>query len=95
MTGEISYNGYNLQDFVVQKVSSYVGQYDQHIPEITVRETLDFSGRCQGIGNRAGWSFCVEKTLKLCCLFMYCSCSFRNFDEARQKGDRGKYCCRP
>ncbi|XP_047941583.1 pleiotropic drug resistance protein 3-like isoform X2 [Salvia hispanica] len=53
MTGEISYNGYNLQDFVVQKVSSYVGQYDQHIPEITVRETLDFSGRCQGIGNRA------------------------------------------
>ncbi|XP_057798300.1 pleiotropic drug resistance protein 3-like isoform X2 [Salvia miltiorrhiza] len=53
MTGEISYNGYNVQDFVAPKVSAYVGQYDRHIPEMTVRETLDFSGRCQGVGNRA------------------------------------------
>lgn len=31
-----------------------MSQYDQHISEMTVRETLDFSARCQGIGGREG-----------------------------------------
>ncbi|KAI3473056.1 hypothetical protein Pfo_031083 [Paulownia fortunei] len=53
VTGEISYNGYKLEEFVATKTSAYISQYDQHIPEMTVRETLDFSSRCQGIGNRA------------------------------------------
>lgn len=39
------------------KTSAYISQYDQHIPDMTVRETIDFSSRCQGIGNRAGSSF--------------------------------------
>nr|TKR70971.1 pleiotropic drug resistance protein 3-like [Populus alba] len=51
--GEISYNGYKLNEFVPQKTSVYISQYDQHISEMTVRETLDFSARCQGIGGRA------------------------------------------
>ncbi|KAL0348160.1 UNVERIFIED_CONTAM: Pleiotropic drug resistance protein 3 [Sesamum angustifolium] len=51
--GEISYNGYKLEEFVAQKTSAYISQYDQHIPEMTVREALDFSSRCQGIGSRA------------------------------------------
>ncbi|XP_051146775.1 pleiotropic drug resistance protein 3-like isoform X2 [Andrographis paniculata] len=51
--GEISYNGYSLNEFVPQKTSAYISQYDMHIPEMTVRETLDFSSRCQGIGSRA------------------------------------------
>ncbi|KAI6672615.1 hypothetical protein NL676_000521 [Syzygium grande] len=51
--GEISYNGYKLNEFVPQKTSAYIGQYDMHMPEMTVRETLDFSARCQGIGGRA------------------------------------------
>ncbi|KAM7474363.1 hypothetical protein LguiB_021606 [Lonicera macranthoides] len=50
--GEVLYNGYKLEDFVPQKTSAYISQYDLHIPEMTVRETLDFSARCQGIGNR-------------------------------------------
>lgn len=54
VTGEISYNGYKLTDFVPQKTSVYISQNDLHIPEMTVRETLDFSSRCQGIGSRAG-----------------------------------------
>lgn len=54
VTGEISYNGYKLEEFVVQKTSAYISQYDLHISEMTVRETLDFSSRCQGIGSRAG-----------------------------------------
>jgi ABC-type multidrug transport system ATPase subunit len=54
VTGEISYNGYKFNEFVPQKTSAYISQYDLHISEMTVRETLDFSARCQGIGDRAG-----------------------------------------
>ncbi|XP_059652208.1 pleiotropic drug resistance protein 3-like [Cornus florida] len=52
VTGEVSYNGYKLEEFVPQKTSAYISQYDLHIPEMTVRETLDFSARCQGVGSR-------------------------------------------
>ena len=54
VAGEISYNGYKLEEFVPQKTSAYVSQHDLHIPEMTVRETLDFSAHCQGVGSRAG-----------------------------------------
>ncbi|KAJ0980005.1 hypothetical protein J5N97_015479 [Dioscorea zingiberensis] len=52
VTGDISYNGFNLDEFNPKKTSSYISQYDVHIPEMTVRETLDFSARCQGVGSR-------------------------------------------
>ncbi|KAK1592033.1 hypothetical protein Q3G72_018095 [Acer saccharum] len=52
-TGDISYNGYRLDEFVPKKTSAYISQYDLHIPEMTVRETMDFSARCQGVGSRA------------------------------------------
>ncbi|KAL5564644.1 hypothetical protein UlMin_027808 [Ulmus minor] len=51
--GEISYNGCKLEEFVPQKTSAYVSQHDLHIPEMTVRETLEFSAHCQGVGSRA------------------------------------------
>ncbi|XP_024922481.2 pleiotropic drug resistance protein 3 [Ziziphus jujuba] len=51
-SGEISYNGYKLDEFVPQKTSAYISQYDMHIAEMTVRETIDFSARCQGVGSR-------------------------------------------
>ncbi|KAK7291744.1 hypothetical protein RIF29_07127 [Crotalaria pallida] len=51
--GDISYNGHLLKEFIPQKSSAYVSQYDLHISEMTVRETLDFSARCQGVGSRA------------------------------------------
>ncbi|KAL1334319.1 hypothetical protein HN51_063249 [Arachis hypogaea] len=53
VSGEISYNGQNLDEFVPRKTSAYISQYDLHIPEMTVRETIDFSARCQGVGSRA------------------------------------------
>ncbi|KAI3786796.1 hypothetical protein L1987_40773 [Smallanthus sonchifolius] len=53
ISGEISYNGYKLEEFVPQKTSAYISQDDLHIPEMSVRETLDFSARCQGTGTRA------------------------------------------
>ncbi|XP_035835314.1 pleiotropic drug resistance protein 3 isoform X2 [Helianthus annuus] len=53
ISGDISYNGYKLEEFVPQRTAAYISQNDLHIPEMTVRETLDFSSRCQGTGSRA------------------------------------------
>ncbi|XP_039114168.1 ABC transporter G family member 41-like [Dioscorea cayenensis subsp. rotundata] len=53
VTGEVSYNGYKLREFVPEKTSSYISQHDLHIPEMTVRETLNFSTWFQGVGSRA------------------------------------------
>ena len=50
VTGNITYNGYRLNEFVVRRTCSYVDQYDNHTPELTVRETLDFAARCQTAG---------------------------------------------
>ncbi|XP_050938061.1 ABC transporter G family member 36-like isoform X2 [Cucumis melo] len=50
--GEITYNGNKLNEFVSQKTSAYISQNDVHIGEMTVKETLDFSARCQGVGTR-------------------------------------------
>ncbi|XP_020254964.1 ABC transporter G family member 41-like isoform X1 [Asparagus officinalis] len=52
VAGEISYNGFRVKEFVQEKTAAYVSQYDLHIPEMTVRETLDFSARFQGVGSR-------------------------------------------
>lgn len=47
-TGNITYNGENLDKFHVKRTSAYISQTDNHIAELTVRETLDFAARCQG-----------------------------------------------
>ncbi|KAK0606014.1 hypothetical protein LWI29_033152 [Acer saccharum] len=47
-TGTILYNGHELNEFRVQRTSAYIGQTDNHIAELTVRETLDFGARFQG-----------------------------------------------
>ncbi|CAA0822389.1 ABC transporter G family member 35, partial [Striga hermonthica] len=51
-SGEITYNGHLLNEFVPQKTSAYISQNDVHVGEMTVKETLDFSARCQGVGSR-------------------------------------------
>lgn len=55
-SGEITYNGHKLHEFVPQKTAAYVSQNDVHVAEMTVGETLDFSSRCQGVGSRYGMS---------------------------------------
>ncbi|XVF24910.1 hypothetical protein REPUB_Repub13aG0168400 [Reevesia pubescens] len=52
VNGEITYNGYRLNEFVPKKTSAYISQIDVHLGEMTVKETLDFSARCQGVGTR-------------------------------------------
>ncbi|KAJ0078863.1 hypothetical protein Patl1_23801 [Pistacia atlantica] len=64
VAGEVSYNGYRLDKFVPQKTSAYISQEDLHIAEMTVRETLDFSARCLGVGNRGDMMMEVSKREK-------------------------------
>ena len=47
-SGSITYNGHEQSEFCVQRASAYTGQTDNHIAELTVRETFDFANRCQG-----------------------------------------------
>ncbi|KAF8035904.1 hypothetical protein BT93_C1814 [Corymbia citriodora subsp. variegata] len=49
-SGRVTYNGHGMDEFVPQRTSAYISQYDLHIGEMTVRETLAFSARCQGVG---------------------------------------------
>ncbi|KAL6645520.1 hypothetical protein ACP70R_017128 [Stipagrostis hirtigluma subsp. patula] len=52
VSGEITYNGHSMEEFVPERTAAYVSQHDLHIGEMTVRETLAFSARCQGVGSR-------------------------------------------
>ncbi|KAG4137149.1 hypothetical protein ERO13_D07G054100v2 [Gossypium hirsutum] len=51
-SGTVTYNGHEMNEFVPQRTAAYISQYDLHIGEMTVRETLAFSARCQGVGDR-------------------------------------------
>jgi len=53
-SGKVTYNGHGMNEFVPQRTAAYVNQYDLHIGEMTVRETLAFSARVQGVGARYG-----------------------------------------
>ncbi|KAL0319191.1 UNVERIFIED_CONTAM: Pleiotropic drug resistance protein 1 [Sesamum angustifolium] len=52
VSGSVTYNGHKMNEFVPQRTAAYISQDDVHIGEMTVRETLEFSARCQGIGSR-------------------------------------------
>ncbi|XAR64951.1 Iron-chelate-transporting ATPase [Bertholletia excelsa] len=52
-TGNITYCGHQMSEFVPQRTSAYISQHDLHHGEMTVRETLDFGGRCMGVGTRS------------------------------------------
>jgi len=52
VSGEVTYNGYGLDEFVPQKTAAFISQTDVHVGEMTVKETLDFSARCQGVGTK-------------------------------------------
>ncbi|KAK7284172.1 hypothetical protein RJT34_18913 [Clitoria ternatea] len=48
----VTYNGHEMNEFVPQRTAAYVNQNDLHLGEMTVRETLAFSARVQGVGPR-------------------------------------------
>ncbi|GAX73712.1 hypothetical protein CEUSTIGMA_g1165.t1 [Chlamydomonas eustigma] len=45
-SGEILYNGHTFDEFNVIRTSAYVGQIDNHVPQLTVYETLEFAQQC-------------------------------------------------
>jgi ABC-type multidrug transport system ATPase subunit len=47
----VTYNGHSMNEFVPERTAAYISQHDNHIGEMTVRETLAFSARCQGVGT--------------------------------------------
>ena len=51
--GKVTYNGYGFDEFVVPRTAAYVDQNSNHIAELTVRETLDFAQRVQGVDYSA------------------------------------------
>ncbi|XP_078428059.1 ABC transporter G family member 39-like isoform X2 [Wolffia australiana] len=51
-SGTVTYNGHGMHEFVPQRTSAYIGQNDVHTGQMTVRETLQFSARCQGSRTR-------------------------------------------
>ncbi|CAL5209123.1 unnamed protein product [Lathyrus oleraceus] len=52
VSGKVTYCGHELSEFVPQRTCAYISQHNLHHGEMTVRETLDFSGRCLGVGTR-------------------------------------------
>ncbi|KAF3447188.1 hypothetical protein FNV43_RR12368 [Rhamnella rubrinervis] len=52
VSGKVTYNGHGMEEFVPERTSAYISQHNLHISEMTVRETLAFSARCQGVGPR-------------------------------------------
>ena len=52
MSGKVTYCGHEFHEFVSQRTCAYISQLDLHHGEMNVRETLDFSGRCLGVGTR-------------------------------------------
>ncbi|XP_022860438.1 pleiotropic drug resistance protein 2-like isoform X2 [Olea europaea var. sylvestris] len=52
VSGKITYCGHEMSEFIPQRTCSYISQHDLHHGELTVRETLNFSGRCLGVGTR-------------------------------------------
>lgn len=54
----MTYNGHELHEFVPERTAAYIDQYDVHLPDLTVRETLKFSTKCQGVG--AGYDMLAE-----------------------------------
>lgn len=53
VSGNVSYCGHQLFEFIPQRTCAYVSPHNLHTGEMTVRETLDFSGRCLGTGARS------------------------------------------
>ncbi|KAI3707559.1 hypothetical protein L6452_26185 [Arctium lappa] len=52
VSGNVTYCGHQLFEFIPQRTCAYVSPHNLHSGEMTVRETLDFSGRCLGVGKR-------------------------------------------
>ncbi|GAB2216682.1 hypothetical protein Droror1_Dr00024459 [Drosera rotundifolia] len=51
VSGKVTYNGHEMNEFEPQRTTTYISQHDVHIGELSVRETLSYSARFQGVGD--------------------------------------------
>lgn len=66
VSGNVTYNGHGMREIVGQRSAAYISQHDVHLGELTVRETLAFSARCQGVGTNLGLCiFSISLTFQL------------------------------
>ncbi|GAB2245131.1 hypothetical protein Droror1_Dr00000624 [Drosera rotundifolia] len=49
--GKVTYNGHEMNEFKPQRTATYISQHDVYIGELSVRETLSYSARFQGVGD--------------------------------------------
>lgn len=54
--GEVRYNGHYRYEFNMARTLAMVDQLDDHVANLTVRETLEFARRCQVCKLDNGWS---------------------------------------
>ncbi|DBB02982.1 TPA: hypothetical protein ACH3X1_013571 [Trebouxia sp. C0004] len=66
VTGDITYNGKGFDQFRAVHTASYIDQNDLHQPLLTVKETLDFAARVQGVGHKEK-KVCDVLLLTSCC----------------------------
>ncbi|CAI0410721.1 unnamed protein product [Linum tenue] len=52
VSGRVTYCGHEFHEFVPQKTCAYISQHECLLGELTVRETLEFSSRCLGVGTK-------------------------------------------
>ncbi|GMH17672.1 hypothetical protein Nepgr_019513 [Nepenthes gracilis] len=52
VSGRVTYNGHDMHEFVPRRTAAYISQYDNHLGELTVRETFTYAARFQGVGYR-------------------------------------------
>ena len=71
ITGDIKYNGKDKKDFVIQRTAGLVDQYDEHIANLTVHETLDFATACQ-VGKKKVDQDHILKVSHKSCHFPLC-----------------------
>ena len=70
ITGDVKYNGKNKSEFVIQRTAGLVDQYDEHIANLTVHETLDFATACQ-VGKVKGSDPIVKVQSVMPCLLSF------------------------
>lgn len=59
ITGDVKYNGKDKSEFVIQRTAGLVDQYDEHIANLTVHETLAFATACQ-VGKVKGQDHIIK-----------------------------------
>lgn len=68
VSGDLRYNGHTQDEFVVERTAAFVQQVDNHVPTLSVRETLEFAYMCEtgyGAESERGQCTCAQPLLPM------------------------------